>query len=81
MEMRGPTNISTEMGKHAMIQVNWMAVTTVVAIGALLTALLTYVVATVGRSTHHRPAVDARHDGARSSDFGGSTADRRRTAA
>jgi hypothetical protein len=64
-----------------MIQVNWMAATTVVAIGALLTALLTYIVATVGRSTGHRPETGARTDGARTRDWERTTATERRPAA
>jgi hypothetical protein len=64
-----------------MIQVHWMAATTVVAIGALLTVLLTYVVATVGRSTDHRPGAGVREDSAPTRDLSGGEAARRRPAA
>ena len=64
-----------------MIQVNWMAATTVVVIGALLTALLSYFVATVGRSAEHRPGTGARKDDARTPDWGGTAAAERRPAA
>jgi hypothetical protein len=64
-----------------MIQVNWMAATTVVAIGALLTALFAYLAASVGRSTAHRPGADTQHDGARAHDWGGDPAAERRPAA
>jgi hypothetical protein len=69
------------MEKYAMVQVNWMAVTTVVAIGALLTILLTYVVATVGRQPDRRPAAGAQHDGARAREWGRSEPAERRPAA
>ena len=64
-----------------MIQVNWIAVTSVVAIGALLTALLTYIVATVGRSTGHRLGAGAQQDSARNRDWERTSAAERRAAA
>jgi hypothetical protein len=64
-----------------MIQVNWMATTLVVALGALLTALLTYVAATVGRSADHRTGTGASYDGARSRDLDRQAAAKRRPAA
>jgi hypothetical protein len=69
------------MEKHAMIQVNWMAATTVVAIGALLTTLLTYFVATVGRSADRRAGTGAQHDSARTRDWGRTEPAERRSAA
>ncbi len=64
-----------------MIQVNWTAVMLVVAIGAILTALLTYIVATVGRSTDHRAGAGAREDRALAHDSGHAAAAERRHAA
>lgn len=64
-----------------MIHVSWMAATSVVAIGALLTAVLTYVVATVGRSTGHRPGTGAHQDGAHNRDWDRRPAAERRSAA
>lgn len=81
MEVTRTSQIYAEKGEHSMIQVNWMAATTVVVIGALLTALLAYVTATVGRSTDRRPGVDARQDGAHAHDWGRTAATERRPAA
>jgi hypothetical protein len=64
-----------------MFQVNWMAATTVVVIGALLTALLAYFVATVGRSTEHGPSTEVREDEAPTADWGATAATERRPAA
>jgi hypothetical protein len=64
-----------------MIQVHWMAATMVVAIGALLTVLLTYVVAAVGRSTGHRIDAGGREDGALTRELSGDEAARHRPAA
>ncbi|HZB33289.1 MAG TPA: hypothetical protein VE465_24235 [Streptosporangiaceae bacterium] len=65
-----------------MVQVNWMAVTTVVAIGALLTTLLTYLVATVGRpAAARRTGADARHDSVETHDWSRAEPAERRPAA
>lgn len=64
-----------------MIQVSWMAATTVVVSGALLTALLAYFVATVGRSTDHQPGTGAQEDGAQTRDWSRTAAAERRPAA
>jgi hypothetical protein len=69
------------MENHGMIQVNWMAATMVVAIGALLTTLLTYLVATVGRPADRRQGTGTRHDSARAGDWGRTEPAERRSAA
>lgn len=64
-----------------MIQVNWMAATSVVVIGALLTALLSYVVATVGRGSGHRSSIGTRENDTRTRELSGGAAAERRPAA